>query len=158
MAPSARAVVVHSSFAPTLAEVLPRLPQVTTILQVADESGNDLLPGAVWYEDALAAASNQKPDVEWSPDDLYMLYTGGTTGVSKGVMQSHSHLSCNAQQAVAWFPGLKAGEERLVKALREQPSLKVARDWLHSIREERNTPKVPAPVERIANGNRGPAF
>lgn len=43
-----------------------------------------------------------------------ILYTGGTTGVSKGVMQSHSHLSCNAQQAVAWFPGLKAGEERLV--------------------------------------------
>ena len=43
-----------------------------------------------------------------------ILYTGGTTGVSKGVMQSHSHLSSNAQQAVAWFPSLKQGEERLV--------------------------------------------
>jgi long-chain acyl-CoA synthetase len=43
-----------------------------------------------------------------------ILYTGGTTGVSKGVMQSHSHLSSNAQQAVAWFPSLKPGEERLV--------------------------------------------
>ena len=83
---AARAVVVHSAFAPTLAEVLPRLPQLTTILQVPDESGNDLLPGAVWYEDALAASSGAKPDVEWSPDDLYMLYTGGTTGMPKGVM------------------------------------------------------------------------
>jgi len=43
-----------------------------------------------------------------------ILYTGGTTGVSKGVMLSHSHLSSNAQQFASWFPDLKAGEERLV--------------------------------------------
>jgi long-chain acyl-CoA synthetase len=43
-----------------------------------------------------------------------ILYTGGTTGVSKGVMQSHAHLSSNVQQFVAWFPDLKPGEERLV--------------------------------------------
>jgi 3-oxocholest-4-en-26-oate---CoA ligase len=83
---NAAAVIVHSAFAPTLAEVLPDLPNLKVILQVADRSGNDLLPGAVWYEDALAAASADRPDVEWSPDDLYMLYTGGTTGMPKGVM------------------------------------------------------------------------
>jgi long-chain acyl-CoA synthetase len=43
-----------------------------------------------------------------------ILYTGGTTGVSKGVMLSHSHLSSNVQQFVSWFPDLKPGEERLV--------------------------------------------
>jgi long-chain acyl-CoA synthetase len=43
-----------------------------------------------------------------------ILYTGGTTGVSKGVMQSHAHLSSNVQQFISWFPDLKAGEERLV--------------------------------------------
>lgn len=83
---AATAVVVHSAFAPTLAEVLDEHTTIRTVLQVADESGNDLLPGAVWYEDALAAASPERPDVEWSPDDLYMLYTGGTTGMPKGVM------------------------------------------------------------------------
>lgn len=82
----ATAVVVHSRFAPTLAEVLPDLPDLRVILQVPDESHNELLPGAVWYEDALAAASPEKPDVTWSPDDLYILYTGGTTGMPKGVM------------------------------------------------------------------------
>ena len=83
---AATAVVVHSVFAPTLAEVLHDNATIRTILQVKDDSGNDLLPGAVWYEDALSAASPQRPDVEWSPDDLYLLYTGGTTGMPKGVM------------------------------------------------------------------------
>ena len=82
----ATAIVVHSQFAPTLAEVLPQLPHLMVILQVDDESGNDLLPGAVWYEDALAAASPERPSVDWSGDDLYMLYTGGTPGMPKGVM------------------------------------------------------------------------
>ena len=83
---NARAIVVHSQFAPTLAEVLPALPNLEVILQVPDSSGNELLPGAIWYEDALAAASPDRPAVDWSPDDLYMLYTGGTTGMPKGVM------------------------------------------------------------------------
>ncbi len=83
---NARAVVIHSVFTPTLAEVLPQLPNLAVILQVPDESGHPLLPGAVWYEDALAAASPERPTLEWSPDDLYLLYTGGTTGMPKGVM------------------------------------------------------------------------
>ena len=43
-----------------------------------------------------------------------LIYTGGTTGVSKGVMLSHANLSCNAQQFAAWFPELNPGEERLM--------------------------------------------
>jgi len=63
----ATAVVVHSRFAPTLAEVRDRLPDLRTVIQVPDSSGNDLLPGAVWYEDALAAASPDKPQPLSSP-------------------------------------------------------------------------------------------
>ena len=43
-----------------------------------------------------------------------LLYTGGTTGVSKGVMLSHANLSCDVQQFAAWFPDIKPGEERLM--------------------------------------------
>jgi fatty-acyl-CoA synthase len=82
-----RALIFHASLAPTLADVLPTLdagPDV--LLQVADDSGNDLLPGAVDYEEALASSSPAGPPVDPTPDDLYILYTGGTTGMPKGVL------------------------------------------------------------------------
>ena len=86
----ARAVIVHSAFADTLAEVLPTLSEPPAlILQVDDGSGAPLLPGALDYEAALAGADPDLPDAVtagWSGDDLYLCYTGGTTGMPKGTM------------------------------------------------------------------------
>jgi 3-oxocholest-4-en-26-oate---CoA ligase len=85
-----RAVIVHECFAPTLAEVLPTLRTAPAlVLQVADGSGHGLVPGAVDYEEALASAPPRLPDhvvAGWSGDDLYLCYTGGTTGMPKGAM------------------------------------------------------------------------
>jgi len=81
-----RAVIYHGRYAETLAAVLDRVPTVELLLRVDDGSGDELLPGALDYEAALADASPERPDLDWSGDDLYVVYTGGTTGRPKGVL------------------------------------------------------------------------
>ena len=82
----ARALVYHASFAAVVERIRRELPELTVLLQVDDGSGTALLDGALDYEAALASASPARPDVAWSADDLYILYTGGTTGQPKGVL------------------------------------------------------------------------
>lgn len=82
----ARAVVYHARFAPTLRRIRAHLPKLEVLIQVADESGESLLPGAVDYEEALDSSTTDVPLDDLSADDLYILYTGGTTGVPKGVL------------------------------------------------------------------------
>ena len=81
----AQAVIVGGSFTETLAEILPELPELRLVLQVDDGSGAEVMRGAVDYEQALADAEPTPPR-DLSPDDRYILYTGGTTGMPKGVL------------------------------------------------------------------------
>jgi acyl-CoA synthetase (AMP-forming)/AMP-acid ligase II len=81
----ATALIYHAAFAPRVAEVLPDLPQLRVLIQIADDSSNALLDGAVDYESVINSDSPALT-IQHSPDDLYVLYTGGTTGMPKGVL------------------------------------------------------------------------
>ena len=110
---AARIIVFHSAFAPILAQVLPSLPNVALLIQVPDDSGNELLSGAISYEDFLAEGSSDPVSVTWSPDDLYILYTGGTTGMPKGVLWRQHDIFISAMGgrpfgASEAFPSLEA--------------------------------------------------
>ena len=82
----ATALIYHASFAPRVADVLPELSRLRVLIQIADQSGNDLVHGAVDYESIVRSGAAVLPPDEPSPDDLYVLYTGGTTGMPKGVL------------------------------------------------------------------------
>ncbi|UCD33331.1 MAG: long-chain fatty acid--CoA ligase [Desulfobacterales bacterium] len=70
------------------------------------------------WKDLLAKSTTPPPDVSLAFDDVAMYqYTGGTTGVSKGVMLTHGNLSKQVQQAEAWFPKFNKGEEIMLGAL-----------------------------------------
>jgi 3-oxocholest-4-en-26-oate---CoA ligase len=82
------ALIVHRGFAPRAAVVAPDLPTLKTFLVVEDGSGADTsgLRGARDYEVVLSEASPVRDFGPRSADDLYCAYTGGTTGMPKGVM------------------------------------------------------------------------
>ena len=129
---NASAIVVHSQFAPTLAEVLPELPNLKVIVQVPDASGHPLLPGAVWYEDALAGASGERPAVQWNPDDLYILYTGGTTGMPKGVLwrNGDANVECFGGSRATTLDGILAEATGGLKSLLAPPFMHGAGHWV----------------------------
>ena len=63
------------------------------------------------WKDILARNVTAPPAVELSFDDVAMYqYTGGTTGISKGVMLTHGNLSRQVQQIAAWFPAFGSDE------------------------------------------------
>jgi acyl-CoA synthetase (AMP-forming)/AMP-acid ligase II len=87
------ALVHERRYADRVANVLPETPNVKTILVVNDGSDDDFERyGGVEFYDAIAQGSPKRDFGERSADDIYLLYTGGTTGFPKGVMWRHEDI------------------------------------------------------------------
>lgn len=84
-------VIVHRQFAARAEAVRPQLPKVQWWLVVED--GTDpsaaTVEGELHYAEALASSSPERLEIERSDDDRYVIYTGGTTGLPKGVVWRH---------------------------------------------------------------------
>ena len=80
-----RALIFHSSLARHVRAIRRQVPTLSLLIQVQDDD-TPMVDGAFEYERALQESSPNRLDVDLSPDDLYILYTGGTTGMPKGVL------------------------------------------------------------------------
>ncbi|HYD45603.1 MAG TPA: acyl-CoA synthetase [Phenylobacterium sp.] len=86
----AQTVVYASEFRDAVAQIRPRLPGVKTWVEVSTDG--QVADFAERFED-LAAEGNGGPlDIQRSGDDQFFIYTGGTTGMPKGVMWAHNDL------------------------------------------------------------------
>ena len=86
-----KAVIYDREFAPRIRAVRDSLPLLHHLVHMDDGSDLDVADdlaalGSVDFEDAMASGSSERDFGERSDDDHYVLYTGGTTGMPKGVV------------------------------------------------------------------------
>jgi 3-oxocholest-4-en-26-oate---CoA ligase len=95
------ALLHQRELTPRVAAVAAGVPALRTFVAVEDGSDHDLAPlGAARYEDLMAGASAARDFGPRSGDDHYIIYTGGTTGMPRGVIRRHEDV---------FFAGLQGG-------------------------------------------------
>ena len=113
------AVVFHGSFSDTIEELRSSLPAIRAWLWVDDSSG-PCPDWAIPYEDSTRSAEPLDEGIVRGPDDLMLLYTGGTTGMPKGVMWRQDDHLCKMNAAGFRRWDLEAGTEEIVDAIRSE--------------------------------------
>ncbi|MGH9049614.1 MAG: acyl-CoA synthetase [Acidimicrobiia bacterium] len=103
----AEAVLFHGSLAEQVAKVRDRLPRLRAAIQVDD--GSPHLKGALGYEE-LVETNEPMPRIERSGADYLFLYTGGTTGMPKGVMWRQDDLFVALSETIYALQGLPTPE------------------------------------------------
>jgi acyl-CoA synthetase (AMP-forming)/AMP-acid ligase II len=114
------AVIFHATYAERCDAVRARVPGVRTWIWVDDGSGGSCPGWAIPYETAATAATARvQPGWGRTPDDLYLLYTGGTTGMPKGVMWRQddiiASLDAPSKHPLPPAPGWDALDARVAK-------------------------------------------
>lgn len=93
-----KVVLFDAEFRQQVQLLMPRLPGVVLWIQLGQE--DNLMPGVQSYEQLATEGSGERLDIKRAGEDMLFLYTGGTTGMPKGVMWEHqSHWAAGASGA-----------------------------------------------------------
>jgi len=112
------ALVHQRQFSPAVAGLLPELSALRHVIVIDDDSQEpDPCHDAVGFEEAVAAGAPERDFAPRSGDDRYILYTGGTTGMPKGVVWPHESV----------FYALGGGIDALTGVRVEKPEQMVAK-------------------------------
>ena len=111
----AQAIVFDAQFGPRLAGIRDRLPKLKLFIEI-DDGSDEHLEGAVAFED-IVSGNERLVRQDYSEDDIYMLYTGGTTGMPKGVMYRQGDFTLGLGRA-GLGPDAPATEEGLTAAVK----------------------------------------
>jgi acyl-CoA synthetase (AMP-forming)/AMP-acid ligase II len=132
----AEAIFFEACYAERILQIIRRLPKIKLLIQIDDGTG-DLIDGAVGFQDTIDQHQPQDR-MQRDPSDLYMIYTGGTTGMPKGVMYENGAL-CSLLSMGYAFRGLAPPENpqdiapsiEQVHELNQQPISLVACPLMH---------------------------
>ena len=130
------ALIYQREFAPVVRDVAKDFASLRVLIHVDDDSAADLGDlRTTEFEQALAAESPDRGFPERSEDDLYIIYTGGTTGMPKGVMWRHGDV---------FFAGLQGGNPGGAPIARAEELAETAR--------QKNPAMVTMPVAPFIHG------
>ncbi|MFC5818722.1 acyl-CoA synthetase [Nonomuraea harbinensis] len=105
----ASTLIYHQAFDDAIAQIRDRLPNLKHVIRLA--SGGDTIPGILDYQETFAAQPTAPPAIELADDDLaFVGFTSGTTGVPKGVLQTHATWSHYAITAGLEIGDIRPGE------------------------------------------------
>jgi fatty-acyl-CoA synthase len=132
----AEAIFFEACYADRIQQIIRRLPKIKLLIQIDDGTG-DLIDNAVGFQDTIDQHQPQDR-IQRDPSDLYMIYTGGTTGMPKGVMYENGAM-CSLLSMGYAFRGLEPPENlqdidptiRKVHELVQQPISLVACPLMH---------------------------
>jgi len=118
------------TYTPLVAKVAPKHEKLRHVVVIEDgtpassEAGDASSYGGVAWADALAGQSGERDFAQRSNDDLYIVYTGGTTGYPKGVMWRHEDVWRTLGGGIDFYTGDRLEEyDQSKKALEGEPMM-----------------------------------